>query len=135
MWAAHQASRPFAPWSWTASISAVCLAVATSSAPSLAYRPFDGTDAAVAEPGELEIELQPAGVLREPSQKTLIAPAAVLNFGLKNDWEAILQGQVETPLSPSGPSNLTEAGVFLKHVLRPGSLQDKSGPSVATEFG
>src|SRR5262249_61091869 len=26
-----------------------------------AYRPFDGTDAAVADPGEVEIELQPAG--------------------------------------------------------------------------
>jgi hypothetical protein len=25
-----------------------------------AYRPFDGTDAAVADPGEVEIELQPA---------------------------------------------------------------------------
>lgn len=27
----------------------------------LAYRPFDGTDAAVADPGEMEVELQPAG--------------------------------------------------------------------------
>ena len=26
-------------------------------------------------------------------------------------------------------------GAFLKHVVVPGSLQDKSGPSVATEFG
>jgi hypothetical protein len=26
-----------------------------------AYRPFDGTDAAVADPGEIEVELQPAG--------------------------------------------------------------------------
>jgi hypothetical protein len=38
-----------------------------------AYRPFDGTDAAVADPGELEIELQPAGVRRTDDQKTLIA--------------------------------------------------------------
>jgi hypothetical protein len=34
-----------------------------------------------------------------------------------------------------GPPNLTAAGAFLKHVLQPGSLQDKTGPSVATEFG
>ena len=27
----------------------------------LAYRPFDGTDAAVADLGEAEVELQPAG--------------------------------------------------------------------------
>jgi hypothetical protein len=47
----------------------------------------------------------------------------------------VFQGQGKTPLSPSGPTVLTAAGAFLKHVLQPGSLQDKSGPSVATEFG
>ena len=30
---------------------------------------------------------------------------------------------------------MTAAGAFLKHVLQPGSLQEKTGPSVATEFG
>jgi hypothetical protein len=35
----------------------------------------------------------------------------------------------------TGSPNLTEAGAFLKHVVVPGSLQDKSGPSIATEFG
>jgi hypothetical protein len=38
-------------------------------------------------------------------------------------------------LSPSGPSLLTGSGAFLKHVLREGVLQDKRGPSIATEFG
>jgi hypothetical protein len=47
----------------------------------------------------------------------------------------VFEGQGQTPLSPSGPTSLTAAGAFLKHVLRPGSLQDKIGPSVATEFG
>jgi hypothetical protein len=46
-----------------------------------------------------------------------------------------LEGRGQVPLSSSGPTSLTAAGAFLKHVLRPGSLQDKSGPSVATEFG
>jgi hypothetical protein len=100
-----------------------------------AYRPFDGTDAAVAEPGEMEIELQPFGASHGSSQTTLIGPATVINYGFAKDWEAILQGQVETPLSPGGPSSLTQTGAFLKHVIVPGSLQDKSGPSVATEFG
>src|SRR5262245_22733947 len=67
--------------------------------PALAYRPFDGTDAAVADKGELEAELQPAGIRREGSENVLIAPAFVLNFGFTKNWEAILQGQVETPLS------------------------------------
>jgi hypothetical protein len=100
-----------------------------------AYRPFDGTDAAVADPGEMEIEFQPAGVVRTDAQKTLVAPATVLNFGLKKGWELVLEGRFETPFSPSGPTGLTDAGAFLKHVLRPGVLQDQPGPSIATEFG
>jgi hypothetical protein len=103
--------------------------------PALAYRPFDGTDAAVAAPGEVEIELQPAGRLRDESGTSLVAPATVFNYGLSQDWEAVLECQGQTPLSPMGPTSLTAAGAFLKHVLVPGSLQDKTGPSVATEFG
>lgn len=104
-------------------------------AAALAYRPFDGTDAAVAAPGELEVELQPAGVRHDGSTRTLVAPRTVLNFGLSEGWEAVFEGQGETPLSPSGPPNLIGAGAFLKHVVVPGSLQGKSGPSFATEFG
>jgi hypothetical protein len=103
--------------------------------PAFAYRPFDGTDAAVASPGELEVELQPAGAQHERGAQTLIAPWTVLNFGLNEEWEAVFEGRGETPLSPSGSTELTTGGAFLKHVVVPGSLQDKSGPSVATEFG
>ena len=110
-----------------------CLALWPSLA--LAYRPFDGTDAAVADPGELEIEFQPAGARRTDDQKTLIAPATVINYGFAKHWELVLESQLETPLSPGGVSNLTSSGAFLKHVLRPGALQDQAGPSVATEFG
>ena len=115
--------------------SAIVVAVATWAAPASAYRPFDGTDAAVADPGEVEIELQPAGVRRDDTQKTLVAPATVFNLGLPQEWEAVLEGQVETPFSPAGRSSLAATGAFLKHVLRDGSLQDKTGPSIATEFG
>jgi len=103
--------------------------------PASAYRPFDGTDAAVAEKGKMEIEMQPAGIFRDVSGTTLIAPAARFNYGLTETWEAVLEGQIEHPLSPSGPSSVTAAGAFLKGVLREGSLQEKSGVSVATEFG
>jgi hypothetical protein len=103
--------------------------------PAFAYRPFDGTDAAVASPGELEVELQPTGAQRERGAQTLIAPWTVLNFGLNQEWEAVFEGRGETQLSPSGSTELTTGGAFLKHVVVPGSLQDKSGPSVATEFG
>jgi hypothetical protein len=111
------------------------LGVAVASRSALAYRPFDGTDAAVAPAGELEVELQPMGAQHEQGTHTLIGPWTVLNIGLSNEWEAVFEGRGETPLSPSGPTELTTAGAFLKHVVVPGSLQDKSGPSVATEFG
>lgn len=104
--------------------------------PVFAYRPFDGTDAAVAELGEIEIELQPAGVMREGGETTLIAPAAIINIGFEKHWELVLQGQGQFPLSNSEESaSFAGAGVFLKHVLRPGSLQGGTGPSVAIEFG
>jgi hypothetical protein len=113
----------------------LCIAIVGWPVPSLAYRPFNGTDAAVADRGELEIELQPAGRLRDGADTTLIAPATVFNFGFADNWEAVFEGQLETPLSSSDPTSLTAAGAFLKHVLRPGSLQDQAGPSIATEFG
>jgi hypothetical protein len=112
-----------------------CICLLMGLAPASAYRPFDGTDAAVADKDKFEIEFQPAGLLKDESGKKLVAPVARFNYGFMKNWEAVLEGQIETPFSPSGPSNLREAGAFLKGVLREGSLQDKTGPSVATEFG
>ena len=118
-------------------VSGSCIAssLAAWPGPAVAYRPFDGTDAAVAAPGEVEIELQPAGRLRDETGTSLIAPATVFNYGVSEGWEAVLEGLGQTPLSSSGPTSLMAAGAFLKHVLQPGSLQDKTGPSIATEFG
>lgn len=73
--------------------------------PVRAYRPFDGTDAAVAKKGEMEIELQPAGRLRDESGTSLIAPATVINYGLTDTWESVLEGRGQTPLSPAGPTS------------------------------
>jgi hypothetical protein len=102
----------------------------------LAYRPFEGTDAAVADLGELEIELGPAEPLRDARQRLLTAPEIVFNLGVAKDWEVVLQGQAVTLFSP-GPTQTSLLGnaLFLKGVLRDGVLQDKSGPSVAVELG
>lgn len=125
-------------WHWSGQLlRTVCIAglLLYWSAKAFAYRPFDGTDAAVADPGETEVELQPAGAQWSRDQNLLIAPAVVYNHGLSKNWEAVLEGQVQTPFSPSGPASLSADGAFLKHILRPGALQDQTGPSVATEFG
>jgi len=115
--------------------SLVCVCLLLGLGPASAYRPFDGTDAAVTDKDKFEIELQPAGLLKDALGKPLIAPAARFNYGYTKNWEAVLEGQFENPLSPSGPASLRAAGAFLKGVLREGSLHDKTGPSVATEFG
>jgi len=104
--------------------------------PASAYRPFEGTDAAVADTGELEVELQLAGFLEQGADKTLVAPAWVVNIGISQGGEAVFQGQGQCPLGSSEErASLSGAAAFLKGVLREGSLQDKPGPSIATEFG
>src|SRR5258708_30732097 len=102
-----------------------------------AYRPFDSTDAAVADVNELEIELGPAGLRRSHDERTLIAPAYVINYGYAKNWELVLEGRGEHPQPPAEDTRgrLVGNALFLKGVLREGALQDKSGPSIATEFG
>src|SRR5262245_56609613 len=104
---------------------------------SFAYRPFDSTDAAVADVGEVEVELAPVQFRRSNDEHTVIAPAYVLNFGLANDWVLVLEGRREHSLPPADDTRARFVGdaLFFKGVLREGVLQDKSGPSVAVEFG
>jgi hypothetical protein len=110
-------------------------AIVFSTWPAFAYRPFDGTDAAVADVNEVEVELQPLGEQWGGSQTALIAPGVVFNYGFAEHWEFVAQGQLETPLSPSSVSSLAATGAFLKYVVKPGVLQDQTGLSIATEFG
>jgi hypothetical protein len=106
------------------------------SACALAYRPFDGTDADVAELKEIEIEFGPVQYLREGTDRTLVSPAAVFNMGIAEGWEAVLQAERDRPLGDDAPpASIGGAGAFLKTVLREGSLQNKPGLSIATEFG
>jgi hypothetical protein len=102
-----------------------------------AYRPFDSTDAAVTDLGEFEVEFGPLGFRRDDTGSTLIAPAVVLNYGIAKNWEVVLEGKAEHPLSSDedSRSRLIDDALSFKGVLREGVLQDKSGPSVATEFG
>ncbi len=115
---------------------ALFVGLIASTGTAYAYRPFEGTDAAVAEPPEWEIELGPLQYLREGSDRTLITPEITVNYGLAKDWEAVWEGQVMRDVnSDSHHTRFVEHGIFLKHVLREGSLQEGTGPSVATEFG
>jgi hypothetical protein len=100
-----------------------------------AFRPFDGTDAAVADPGEVEVELGPVEYLRDGAERALLAPDLRLNYGFAPDWEATIEGGLVHALAGDLPgTSLVGAMADLKTVLREGVLQDKPGPSIATEF-
>src|SRR6516225_341847 len=101
-----------------------------------AYRPFDGTDAAVAETGEIETELGPVEYLRAGAERSLFAPDLRINYGFILGWEAALEGKLTHGLTAGVlGTSLVESQALLKGVLREGSLQEKPGPSIATEFG
>jgi hypothetical protein len=117
-------------------VGAICAAACNGAAH--AYRPFDGTDADVASTGEVEIELGYLHLLREGPQKSLVAPAAVVNFGLADGRELVVEGRVSTPLNHFADSHRTtleDAGISVKQIHRRGSLQEETGPSVASECG
>lgn len=102
-----------------------------------AYRPFDSTDASVVEAGQVEIELG-TGWLGEDSDDFVTAPALILNGGLVEGWEIVLQAKslfATDDVPRESDWQLVDTGVFAKGVLRSGSLQGREGPSIATEFG
>jgi len=123
----------------TAALRILGVAVlATASGGVFAYRPFDSTDAAVADPGEFELELGPVGRLREGSKRFDIVPAVVANYGISGERELVLQGERQVSLDRDAGeprSSLVDNELFIKQVLRDGVLQEKSGVSVATEYG
>lgn len=103
-----------------------------------AYRPFDSTDAAVAEKGEIEIELGPVGWRKLGSERSLVAPSLILNWGFADRLEVVLEGKQSILLGQgvAGPRyRLDDTALSLKAVLRKGGLQGREGPSLATEIG
>jgi len=65
----------------------------------------------------------------------LFAPDLRVNYGFIPDWEATIEGDLSHALSPDIPAaSLVGNIASLKTVLREGSLQEKPGPSIATEL-
>jgi hypothetical protein len=103
-----------------------------------AYRPFDGTDADVADLGEFELELGPSHYYRLGPRNYLLAPATVLNLGIFDATELVVDFQNIVALNQDDkapPVALVGTDVLLKHVFRRGILQGQSGLSVALEGG
>lgn len=103
-----------------------------------AYRPFEGTDAGVAETGNFELELGPAHYYRKGHEAYLIAPATVLNLGILPRFELVCDFRdfiAEQHFGGGSRASLRNTDLLLKWVAREGELQEKSGLSVAFEGG
>ena len=107
--------------------------------PAYAYRPFNSTDAAIAARGEMEIECGPFGYVVDADGHFLVVPSAILNFGIADGWELVIEGRnflLLKPMSADRRDTLRETALSLKGVVRQGSLQENhSGPSVGLEVG
>jgi hypothetical protein len=117
-------------------LATACALACIAVRPASAYRPFDGTDAHVAEAHLFELEASPVSYARMGSERSLIAPQVTLNYGTGSGFEFVLDGQGVMLMhpDPQGVSpRLNEVAFSLKKVLRPGVLQEKRGPSIATE--
>ncbi|MCI0528723.1 MAG: hypothetical protein L0Y56_14895 [Nitrospira sp.] len=97
------------------------------------YRPFVSTDAAVADPKEIEIELGYFNLERTEEENTFVTPQLVLNYGIATNLEIV--GEFEVEKSPDESTQLVDPGLFLKAVLKEGILQEKKGVSFAVEAG
>lgn len=117
----------------------LCLLACLLPEPAHAYRPFNSTDAAVAARGEMEIECGPLGYVVDADGRFLVIPTFILNFGIAEGWEAVVEGRNFfriQPMSADRRDTLRETALSLKGVLRQGSLQeDHRGPSVGLEIG
>jgi len=102
-----------------------------------AYRPFDQTDADVAETDDVELELGPVGLLHDPTGWSYI-PGFILNYGVVHRVELVFDAH--HAFVYGGPDvearrRQLDTGLFAKAVVREGALQDRPGPSVAVEAG
>jgi hypothetical protein len=113
-------------------LAALALGLALWSGPALAYRPFDSTDAAVADKGVWEVELGPLNWRHNDDGTQWVVPAVILNYGFAENWEAVLEGR--NNIFARGGAEFSDAAASLKTVFREGSLQDKEGVSLGSEF-
>jgi len=89
------------------------------------------TDAAVADPKEVEIELGYFNLERTHRANTISTPHVVLNYGVAKNLELVAEFNLVVSPDVEG----TDPSVSLKGVLKEGVLQDKPGVSVAVEAG
>src|SRR5574337_263729 len=111
----------------------LAFALLLPASPAWGYRPFVSTDAAVADPCELEVELGYFALERNRGANIFIVPKVILNYGIIGDLEVVGEFEVKKP--PDADAQLVDPGLFLKAVLKEGVLQQKEGIGFAVEVG
>lgn len=112
--------------------------LAAFATPALALRPFDGTDAAVADPQSIETEFEPIGYLREADERFVVFPELGVNYGAGSGYEFSLEARRVMRMTDEAPTpspRFDDFEVAVKRILRSGMMQDKKGPSMAGEIG
>ena len=126
-------NKPLQGWRSAVVLVAVFLLTIGHSTPAVGYRPFVSTDAAVADPREVELEFGYFNLERADKENTFIVPQVVLNYGMSQNWELVGEFDVEQP--PDAAAKLVDPGLFLKGIIKEGILQQQQGVSIAIEAG
>jgi hypothetical protein len=102
-----------------------------------AYRPFVSTDAAVADPGDVEVELGAIGFRSGHGQTSIVAPTVIGNLGIAKDLELVGEFKLVNDLShhEEDPTRFEDTAVSLKWIAHEGVLQEHGGsPSIGVEL-
>jgi hypothetical protein len=109
--------------------------IAVWASPALAYRPYDSTDADVAEQREVEVEIGWERLRMDGGEQKSVR--GVVNIGVGELREIVIEGSWNRAEVAAGESSSYFSGValLLKQVHRRGFLQGAPGLSVASECG
>ena len=115
----------------------VLLLVACSAMHASAYRPFVSTDAAVADPGDVEVEFGAIGFRSGSGRTSLVAPTVIGNLGLARDLELVGEFKLVNDLSHAEEdrTRFEDTAVSLKWIAHEGVLQEHgTTPSLGLEL-
>jgi len=115
----------------------VLLVVASSAIPAFAYRPFVSTDAAVADPGDVEVEFGAIGFRSGHGPTSIVAPTVIGNLGIAKDLELVGEFKLVSDLSHAeeDPTRFEDTAVSLKWIAHEGVLQEHgTTPSLGVEL-
>jgi len=113
------------------------LLMACSAIPAFAYRPFVSTDAAVADPGDVEVELGAIGFRSGHGPTSIVAPTIIGNLGIAQDLELVGEFKLVNDLSHAeeDPTRFEDTAVSLKWIPHEGVLQEHgTTPSIGVEL-